>query len=133
MTPFSGGDILRLRRSFIVRQQSNVAMASAKFAYIWQYFVEDSHRDEFLEAYGPNGNWVQLFSRDPSYVETRLLHDADDDGRYVTIDYWVSRNARDSFREKYSREFSILDEKCEQLTTKEEFLGDFVLVDDSAA
>ena len=91
-------------------------MTSKKFAYIWQYVVEH-HRREFLEAYGAGGEWVRLFSQDPEYIETVLLRDADDDRRYVTIDYWTSREARDAFRDRYNDEFRELDERCEEFTS----------------
>ena len=100
-------------------------MRSQRFAYIWQYIIEPNRRDEFLAAYGPGGEWVRIFSRDPSYIGTVLHSDVDDVNRYVTIDYWKSKADRDSFRQKYSIEFAELDERCEAFTRKEEFLGDF--------
>ena len=100
-------------------------MTENKFAYIWQYTVPDAHKDEFLRAYGPDGEWVKLFSKAQGYVETVLLRDAEDSERYVTIDYWESKIARDRFRKKYSAEFATLDEECEAFTQKEEFIGDF--------
>lgn len=105
-------------------------MISTKFVYIWQYVV-NTHRREFLEAYGAGGEWVRLFSKDPEHIETVLLRDADDDSRFVTVDYWTSREARDAFRDKYGDEFRELDGRCEEFTSREEFVGDFVLVDDS--
>ena len=102
------------------------------FAYIWQYMVNDSHKHAFLAAYGPDGSWVQLFSTDSSYLGTKLLHDLDDNDRYMTIDYWVSKVARDSFRKRYSEEFTSLDEMCEEYTLSEKFLGDFEVHDESA-
>ncbi len=102
-------------------------MTSTKFAYIWQYVVA-SHRREFLDAYGAGGEWVKLFSRDPNYIATVLLRDANDENRYITIDYWTSRRARDAFQEKYKDEFLGLDKRCAEFTSKEEFLGDFDLV-----
>ena len=105
-------------------------MISTKFAYIWRYVV-DSHKREFLDAYGAGGEWVKLFSRDPNYIETILLRDADDENRYITIDYWTSRSARDAFQDKYRDEFLELDKRCEVFTSNEEFRGDFDLVDSS--
>jgi len=107
-------------------------MKSGTFAYVWQYVVRESHRSEFLAAYGPTGDWVRLFSKDPAYIETVLLHDADHSDRYVTVDYWESRQARDSFRERYAAEFAALDSRCEKFTVREEFIGDFVVAGDSA-
>ena len=101
-------------------------MASERFAYIWQYTIEPSFRTAFLAAYKPSGEWAQLFSRDPSYIQTVLLQDDEDENRYVTIDYWKSKADRDSFRERYSVEFDSLDNRCETFTREEQFLGDFL-------
>lgn len=100
------------------------------FAYIWQYQVDKSRRDEFLAAYASDGVWARLFSRDPAYIETILLQDADDDDRFMTIDYWASKAARDAFRQKYAAEFSALDELCEKFTRREDLIGDFVVIRD---
>ena len=101
-------------------------MASERFAYIWRFTIEPGRRSDFLAAYDPRGEWVQLFSRDPSYIETVLLHDVEDENRYVTIDFWKSKADRDSFRERYSVEFDSLDRRCEAFTKAEQFLGDYV-------
>jgi quinol monooxygenase YgiN len=98
---------------------------TSHFAYLWQYTVDAARRSEFLELYGRNGAWVQLFSRDSGYIETELLQDADDECRFVTIDYWSSREAHDAFRVKYDGEFRMLDEQGATFTVAETFLGDF--------
>lgn len=112
------------RRSFWIRLVD--LMASERFAYIWQYTIEPTYREDFLAAYKPNGDWARLFCRDSSYVETVLLQDDSDENRYVTIDYWRSRADRDSFRERFSVEFDSLDVRCESFTREEHFLGDFI-------
>ena len=106
----------------------NNPMVFKRFAYIWQYTIESASRTAFLNAYEPKGEWAQLFSRDPSYIETVLLQDEEDANRYVTIDYWESKSDRDAFRERYSVEFSRLDSRCEEFTAEETFLGDFLEV-----
>ena len=101
-------------------------MSSERFGYIWQYTIKPSRRSAFLAAYEPGGEWTRLFSRDPSYLETLLLQDDEYENRYVTIDFWTSRAARDAFRARYPVEFDRLDEKCEAFTKDECFLGDYV-------
>lgn len=101
-------------------------MASKRFVYIWRYTIEPDRRSEFEAAYSPRGEWAQLFSRDPSYLETVLLQDVDDPDRYVTIDYWKSRSARDAFRLRYAAEFDDLDNRCEAFTRDEQLMGDYV-------
>jgi len=103
-------------------------MQSERFAYIWQYTIEPARRSDFLAAYNPNGEWAQLFSRDPAYIETILLQDAEDESQYVTIDYWKSKADRDSFRGRYSAEFDSLDSRCEAFTKEEQFIGDYLSI-----
>ena len=105
-------------------------MASKRFAYIWRYTIEPARRSDFLAAYNPRGEWAQLFSSDPSYVETILLRDDENEYKYVTIDFWKSKADRDSFRERYSTEFDSLDSRCEAFTKEEQFLGDYLEIDD---
>ena len=100
-------------------------METDRFAYIWQFTIERAHRQAFLAAYGSNGEWARLFSRDPAYIKTVLLRDDKDENRYVTIDYWSSRAERDNFRKRYSVEFDALDSRCEAFTKEEQFIGDF--------
>jgi hypothetical protein len=100
-------------------------MSSARFVYVWQYRIDPIRREEFLAAYAPGGDWGRLFSPDPAYLGTRLLRDADDDCRYLTIDYWKSRADRDAFRARHASEFDALDRRCEAFTSEETLLGDF--------
>ena len=107
-------------------------MSSKRFAYVWRYSIDPDHRSGFLAAYSPTGEWAQLFSRDPSYLRTLLLQDAEDENRYMTVDYWKSRADRDSFRERHSAEFNKLDARCEEFTTEEQFLGDYLEVGETS-
>ena len=95
------------------------------FAYVWEYRVPEDSLEQFLEAYGPEGEWVRLFRQGDGHVRTELLADANDPFRFVTVDYWRSRKDRDSFRKAFAIEFAELDERCESLTTEEKFIGDF--------
>ena len=101
-------------------------MASERFAYIWRYTINPAQRSDFLAAYNPKGEWAQLFSREPSYIQTVLLEDAEDETQYVTIDFWKSKADRDSFRKRFSVEFDSLDSKCEAFTKEEQFMGDYL-------
>lgn len=60
------------------------------FTYIWEYTINNNNKPEFLAAYGQDGDWVQLFSRDPAYLGTRLLNDNESKNRFVTIDGTVA-------------------------------------------
>ena len=86
-------------------------MVSERFVYIWRYTIDPTQRSAFLAAYNPKGELAQLFSRDPSYLKTLLIQDVDDENRYVTIDYWKSKDDRDAFRERFAVEFDALDNR----------------------
>lgn len=103
-------------------------MSRRRFAYVWQYVVEKGQRVAFEQAYGPAGEWVQLFSRAVGFLETELLCDVEGGGTYFTIDYWRSKKDRDAFRLEFAAEFEALDRRCEELTHEERSLGDFYLV-----
>jgi len=100
-----------------------------RFAYIWEYSIKPARRAEFLSAYCADGTWAELFSRDPGYIETILLADDRDENRYVTIDFWLTREDRDAFRLKHADAFARLDRLCEEFTERETFVGDFAEVD----
>jgi hypothetical protein len=102
--------------------------ALPKFAYIWEYFVRRDKVDEFESIYGPRGDWAQLFSRSADYFRTDLYRDVSNPHRFVTVDFWASKAARDGFRAEVSAEFEILDRKGEELTATEHFIGDFEVV-----
>lgn len=108
------------------------AEARRQFAYMWKYTIDGRARPEFLAAYAPDGEWARLFARDPGYLRTELLCDVDVEGQYLTIDYWVSKVARDDFRKHHAAEFESLDRRCEAFTLTEECLGDFEVAGDSA-
>ncbi len=100
---------------------------AATFAYLWEYVVRDDQVDEFRLIYGPRGKWVELFSQSNGYVRTELHRDINNPSRFLTIDYWASKEARDRFQEQFASEFTALDETCEALTVEERFVGDFEL------
>jgi len=98
------------------------------FCYIWEFRIELRHREEFEKAYGPDGAWVRLFASDPAYLGTDLLRDPTNPGRYLTVDRWKSRYARDDFRRHHREEFDALDQRCEELTANEIPVGNFDVV-----
>jgi quinol monooxygenase YgiN len=87
--------------------------------------VRPGAETEFRLLYGPNGTWVRLFRQAPGYLETRLLQDLDQPGRFVTIDRWADQAAFAAFRRRFAREFEELDTRCAALTEHEAELGRF--------
>ena len=91
---------------------------------IWEFHVKADCVAEFERAYGPEGAWVQFLRKGKGYLETELLKK--DDGVYVTIDRWESREAYASFSEQHKAKYAELDRRCESLTVSEQLIGAFV-------
>ncbi len=89
------------------------------FVAVWKFTVAAARVPEFVRAYGPEGDWAELFRRAEGYLATRLVQDLDDDGVFVTIDSWTSQQAYAAFREKFAEEYAALDRRCERLTEDE--------------
>lgn len=98
---------------------------TAGYTYIWEYLVAPSRVDDFQRAYGPEGDWVQLFTEAPGYLRTELHRDRANPWRFVTIDYWESEGAWKAFRIRFAERFEALDARCASLTTRETEIGRF--------
>ena len=95
------------------------------FMYMWEYHVKPEAVQEFEQIYGANGEWVQLFKKADGYIGTELHRSHGNNLRYISIDYWASQEARDRFRQNFTREFDHLDKQCEALTMREILIGNF--------
>ena len=100
-------------------------VSSESHTYIWAYRVKPDSLDAFLEHYGPEGRWVELFRRAEDYLGTELLRDRAEANRYVTIDRWSSAEAFAKFRSTFASEFEQLDRHCESFTEQEREIGTF--------
>ncbi len=92
---------------------------------VWEFRVPPARRAPFEEAYGPDGPWAQLFRRAPGHIETRLMHDAEDAGRYLTVDRWESVAAFEAFKRDFAADYQALDQQLEGLALLEVRLGAF--------
>ena len=66
-----------------------------------------------------------LTSSDGDWVHVTCAQSSTKTSKPPRFDFWTSKTARDTFREKYRAEFEELDERCEALTIEERCLGDF--------
>jgi len=99
------------------------------FCYVWEYRVRPDRIREFEAGYGPDGDWVALFRPDPDYLRTELIRDHGEARRFMTIDYWRTREACMAFRDRFAREFGALDEHFDSMTESETHLGDFIVLE----
>jgi heme-degrading monooxygenase HmoA len=92
---------------------------------IWEFRVPKPSLDALEAAYGPDGTWARLFARAPGFVEVELLRCAEEEGRYLTIDRWVSRRFFETFQEEFADDYRELDKTLKDLIMIETRLGAF--------
>ena len=90
-------------------------------AFIWRYEVKDEARAAFEATYGPTGDWAQLFARAEGFRGTELFRA--DDGSYLTLDVWGSREAFDAFMAAHGQDYEALDRSTEGWTRSEHRIG----------
>lgn len=92
---------------------------------VWTYTVRPDRLAEFERRYAADGDWAQLFRRAPGFRFTSLGRDAENSGRYLTIDAWDDLASFERFKRDFAREYEALDKECEGLTIEERKLGVF--------
>ncbi len=95
------------------------------YVVIWRFRPRVGREREFERAYGPSGEWANMFRRGDGYLGTELLQRSDDSREYLTLDRWASRAAYEAFRARQSSEYLRLDHLLEALTEEETLLGAF--------
>jgi len=92
---------------------------------VWRFEPATGHEAEFRRAYGRDGDWARLFARTPGYLGTELLRERGETGGWLTIDRWRSVADHESFARAHAAEYAALDRRCEELTAREEKIGEF--------
>jgi hypothetical protein len=95
------------------------------FQIVWEFIVRDANIVEFGKVYSSTGSWAALFRGSPGYLGTTLLRDAQNPGRYLTIDRWDNAASRDLMRERFAQDYETLDRMCEGLNESERQIGVF--------
>jgi heme-degrading monooxygenase HmoA len=96
-------------------------------AIIWRYEVRDEHRAAFEAAYGPKGDWAQLFARSAGFRGTELLRA--EDGTYLTLDAWHAKVDLEAFLAEHAADYVALDRRTEAWTLREHRIGEYLVVD----
>ena len=97
------------------------------YAVVWTYTVRPDRLDQFVEAYGPAGEWAQLFMAAEGYLGTELLRSEERPEDFITIDRWESRDAFVTFMGAAADAYQGLDERCAGMCLTETRLGAFSL------
>ncbi|HST13150.1 MAG TPA: antibiotic biosynthesis monooxygenase family protein [Terriglobales bacterium] len=107
-------------------------MGSQTWGYVavWEFRPRQGAEARFEEAYGPRGPWARLFATGEGFVATELNRDLKDPGRYITLDFWESKQAYEVFRATHAEEYVAVDHECEELTAEENQVGSFARVVD---
>jgi heme-degrading monooxygenase HmoA len=113
------------------RNQPSPSSAPARRGYVcaWEFVVRPSCVAEFERVYGSEGDWVRLFRKAPGYQRSELHRDRTHLTRFLTLDFWDSREACDRFRRAHADDYAALDARCEALTEREREIGRFEPVD----
>ena len=89
------------------------------FVILWEFEVKPGSEDRFQKAYGPEGDWVRLFRRDPHFRGTQLLRDSSRALWYFTVDLWDSEADYLAFLDGHRTAYEDLDRAGEGLTLRE--------------
>jgi heme-degrading monooxygenase HmoA len=92
-------------------------------ATLWRFLVRADAVDAFERAYGPRGEWAQLFARAYGYAGTELLRLDAEPATYPTIDRWLSAADHDAARTALAEDHAALDRRREAYTSEEAWLG----------
>jgi hypothetical protein len=103
----------------------NQQHAGWMYLVIWEFQVLPGMEMTFESIYGPGGSWVRLFEQSAAFMGTELSVDDDNPSRYITLDFWISREAYEQFRCQHAAEYKVIDAQCEQLTVSEREIGRF--------
>ena len=98
------------------------------YAVLWEFWVRNGQEKHFEKIYGPQGTWARFFGQGRGYRGTMLHRDVVKKDRYVTLDYWDSQTAYETFREQHRAEYKAIDRQCAALTIRETPLGSFLSV-----
>lgn len=90
---------------------------------LWQFRPPPAQEAAFKTAYGPDGDWAQLFRRDSGFLGTELWRG--EEGSFLTVDHWQDSAAFERFQRDAVEAYRALDRQLEGIAGEEIFLGAF--------
>lgn len=100
-------------------------------ATIWQYRVPPGYTNLFERMYGPAGDWDALFTRISGYRGTELLKIDSERNAYLSIDRWENESAYRAALQCLEFDRAMLDDRCDDMTSEETWLGIHACVDNA--
>lgn len=95
------------------------------YTIVWAYRVAPDKRAEFEKIYSASGEWAELFKKGKGYLGTKLVQSDLLFENYATMDSWETKSDYRTFLIQWQAEYKKLDERCEELTESESYLGAF--------
>ena len=92
---------------------------------VWEFQVKPGCEQQFMDAYGPEGAWAQLFRQSAEFLGVELTRSVGHPSRFFTFDTWASSAGYQVFCEKNSTAYDALDRKLIGLTEWERRVGAF--------
>lgn len=93
---------------------------------VWEFRVSRERIADFETAYRSDGAWARLFAQATGFIEVKLLQCTEQEGRYLTIDRWLSQSAFEAFHIQFSSDYIALDRRLEGIALSETRIGAFV-------
>lgn len=92
---------------------------------IWRYRVAPGREADFARAYGPDGDWAQLFRATDGYLGTTLLRAAAPANGYLTVDRWRTAADWQRFLADHGEAYRTLDQRLAPLCVEDIELGSY--------
>lgn len=92
------------------------------YVIVWTYDVPTQAADDFIAAYGPGGDWAQLFAKGAGFIGVELYRDGE---AFLTIDRWLSEDAFNAFQSAFGDQYQALDAKLAHLSRSQARIGAF--------
>jgi hypothetical protein len=92
-----------------------------------EFVVAEGREEDFKRIFAPEGIWFDLLRRSAEYVGTDCRLEAQAERRYRVLDYWLSHESFEDFRQRYQLEYEKVSRliASEGLVERETLLGSF--------
>jgi hypothetical protein len=92
-----------------------------------EFVVAEGREEDFRKIFGPEGIWFDLLRCSAEYVGTDCRLEAEAERRYRVLDYWLSHESFEDFRQRYQLEYEKFSRliASEGLVARETLLGSF--------
>ena len=90
---------------------------------LWRFIVPPAREARFIAAYGPQGDWAQLFREARGFLRVELWRG--EDGSFLTADHWQSSDDFERFQANLGPRYHALDADLEGVASSETFIGAF--------